>query len=413
MAAELEEITRCGSTTEWMRLMNTIDDPGWVPHTRTIINYTGSLYGELGAIPEVARLSRVKQLGLAMHNSSSVSASHTRYYHSLVFATQIDYIAQTLELDRELAVTVAMLHDIASPPFSDSVAKAMGISDEDLFATVLNGSPEALEYLRRHGIEKQRVVNLVRGRDTSPLGQLVNSKDSIDVDRWSYVALDAERLGKLPLTWTEGYMPDPFESVSIINGKVVFGNVRTVREFLEARTQMYEKVYRNTKLMAKEAFVRRVAKELQRLGLISEENLFQMSDVEFERLARGTGYFGHKLFDIDGFQSYGTIDAEPDVVERELKRRTEKPFEVKKHKPVNPAIETPVLEGRKVAPYKELEPQHSADLARRMTAWNRTFVYGEEDDDGLSSEVSNLRFVLGGLSEDDLLDGPVMASRFR
>lgn len=376
--------------------MDRIDDPVVVPQTSTIINYGRSLYRELGVIPAVARLSRVKQLGLVSQTAKGIPAEHTRYLHSLVFATQIDYIAQTLGLDRKLAVTVAMLHDIASPPLSDSVAKALGISDEDLFEKVLNSSPKALEYLRRHGIEKERVVNLVRGKDSSPLGQLVNSQNSIDVDRWSYVALDACKLGQLPFTWTDRYMPDPFESVSIVNGRIVFGDSHVVGEFLEARTKMYEKFYRDPGLMAKEAFVGRVAKELHKRGFVNMQNLFQMVDMEFEWLARKTGELAERIFSMDGFQSYGTVKAEPEVVVKELERLTKSPFEVKKHKPPNPAIETPVLEGRKVAPYKDLELQHSADLTIRMGELNKTFVYGIDDDSELASAVREVQSRLGG-----------------
>ena len=392
----LKEIIRCKNTRKWLQTMDKLEYPYVVPQTNTIVDYERSLYRELDIIPAVARLSHVKQLGLASHTAIGIPAEHTRYLHSLVFATQIDYIAQTLGLDRKLAVTAAMLHDIASPPFSDSVANALGTSDEYLFESVLNSSPEALEYLRKHKINKQNVVNLVRGKDNSPLGQLVNSQNSIDVDRWSYVALDACKLGQLPFTWTDRYMPDPFESASIVNGRVVFGNSHVVGEFLEARTKMYEKFYRNPGLMAKEAFVGRVAKELHKRGFVSMENLFQMVDTEFEWLAKKTGELAERIFGMDGFHSYGTVKAEPEVVVRELERLTKRPFEVKKHKLSNPAIETPILEGRKVAPYRYLEPQHSADLTMRMDKWNRTFVYGIDDDSELVSAVREVQSRLGG-----------------
>ncbi len=401
MAEVMADIIRCRTEHDFFTQMEEVEYPRWVGETATVINYERSLYKELDVLPVVARLEHVKQLGMAAYLSSSVSATHTRYHHSLVLATQIDYLAQKLGLDRKLAVAAAMLHDIASPPLSDSVANAAGIKDEEYFLQVLEGCPEALAFLRRHQISKEDLNALVQGRDTSPLGQLVNSSDSIDVDRWSYVIADAWRLGKLKPAWRNHYtVIDPFKSASVVDGRIVFGDILEVREFLEARTQMYERVYRDESLRAKEAFMGVLIKDLLNLGMITKEGLLKLVDVEFEHLMRTkVGDLGWRLLEVngqdDGFKSYGTVKADEETVRRRLGRLTKRPFMVKHHKPMKPATGTPILMDGSVKPYSEHEPAHSAELKLRMSWWDKTYVYGLEDDGDLESAVGKLKQELG------------------
>ena len=388
----VKDIIYCRTAADFDHYLEEVDNQKVLPQCRIIIDYDGSLYEELDGLWPVARLSRIKQLGLAEKCRETFSGGNSRYGHSITFAAKIDHLSQELGLDRELAVTTAMLHDIATPPFSDSFSKAFGINDERYFLRVLESWPDALDYLQKHGIRKEKVGELVRGEDESPLGQLVNSKNSIDVDRWSYTVCDASPFLRLPEKGGFCLTIDPFENASVMNGKVVFGDIGEVGALLEARTKMFENVYRNGLLMAKEAFAKRLVTELQERGLIDVDNLMHMTDEDFQGLVMCESEdFANRLFNIDGFAEYGSLDADVETVKQELSKLTENPFEVVRYRPCNPAIGTPILAGKKVKPYSELRPEHAAELKRRMSAWNVTHVYGYENDETLAEAVKKLQ----------------------
>ena len=389
----MKDIIYCPTEADFDYYLEEVENQKVLPHCGIIINYPGSLYEELDGLWPVARLNQIKQLGLATKCIETFFGSNSRYAHSISFAAKIDHISQTLGLDRELAVSTAMLHDIATTPFSDSLSHAFGIDDERHFLGVLESWPDALNYLERHGIEKERVAMLVRGEDSSPLGQLINSRDSIDVDRWSYTVCDASPFFRLPVKGGYSLTIDPFDGVSVIDGRVVFNDTGTVGQFLEMRTKLSERVYRNGLLMAKEAFIPRLVGDLKDKGLIDTRSIMHMTDDDFERLAiTEGGEIGERLFmDLKGFADYGILNANPDAMKQELSKLVETPFEVVRHKSFNPAIGTPMLSGGKVVPYFQLERWHATRLEERMQALARTHVYGYENDEKLATAVTNVQ----------------------
>ena len=164
----MEDIFYCRTEDEWDKIIEELDDQVRVPETATVIDYQGSFYQQLDGLRVVGRLNSITQLGLAKTCTETWPSSHTRYGHSLIFATKIDYLAQTLNLPRKLAVAAAMLHDIASTPLSDSVSKPLKINDEAYFDFVLESSPEAKEFLQANGISQQKLSDLIKGNDSSP-----------------------------------------------------------------------------------------------------------------------------------------------------------------------------------------------------------------------------------------------------
>ncbi len=392
----MKEIFYCRTLDRWEKNLHGLEQPRAVPIARILIEYPDSLYEEIDGLRAVARLSRIKQLGFAGTCRYSALAHGTRHSHSLDFAAKIDYIAQTHELEREKAVIAAMLHDIASTPTSDSAAKGLGLKDEEQFEYVLGMYPQNDEFLSKYSISKKEVINLVRGRDKSPLGQLVSSKNSIDVDRWAYVNNDASQLGLMPIAWIENGVIDPFDYFTIQKGEVVFTDSKLVSQFLEKRVKMFEDVYRNSELMAKEAFLGQITKDLFEKEIITKDSIFRMVDDDFNFLVRKYGgEIGRNLFSFGGFTKYDAVNASEKDVSDFLEQITDRPFAVKNEGPTNPAVGTPVMIDGEVKPYEEWEPWHSQNLKQRMAAWNHTMVYGYEDDRKLAEAVCRAKEQFG------------------
>lgn len=398
------EIARWETAAEQKELLDAYDFPKVVPASHVVIDYEGSLYEELDAVPSVARLNHIEQLGMTSALRRAHGARHSRYVHSLTVATALDHLAQEFGLDRELAVTAGMMHDIATPPYSDAVAKPLGLDDQEYFRDVLEADDAAMRYLDDHGIDADRLDALVRGDDASPLGQLVSSSDSIDVDRWAYVVEDgrgvnaAELIGSDPdMGAGHRYAVDPFESMAIVDGTVAFQDVETVGEFLELRAEMFEAFYRHPSLMAKEAFLGRTVREMWDDGLLDADSLFRMTDQELrERIHRYAPDRSWDLFRIDGFARYGRVDADGDAVDAFLATETDAPFEAREPFAADPAVETPVLEDGEVLPYRAVQPEHAADLAARLSADDRVAVYGREDEGELVDAVGRTVDRFGG-----------------
>jgi hypothetical protein len=387
----MKEIYACKSELEFHHIMEEIDDPIGVPLTLTAIDYEGSLYQKLDRLSIVGRLYHISQLGVLdkCYPFLFFPCNTNRYAHSITFATKIDQISQTHGLDRNKAVISAMLHDVATPPKSEPVALAMGIDDEKYFEKVIDKCPELDDLLREYSLSKKEIVRTVIGEDKSAVGQLVNSKDSIDVDRYSYTIYDGSRLGLYRGRRSNIELTDPFKSMSIVDGKVVFTDKEEVKKLLGERAQMFREVYKNQDVMAKEAFVGEAVKELIDKKLITVDSIFDMIDFEFENLVRrNCGDLGKRVFGFGGFQFYGATDASEDDVERVLRERTSRPFALKRHKPVNSATGTPVMIKGEIKPFSEWEPEYSAELKRTMSEWDRTNIYGYENDKELAQAVS-------------------------
>ncbi len=388
----MKEIFYCNTMNQFRMKMEELDFPRYVPVSYVIIDYEKSLYSKLDELPVIGRLNLIKQLGIAGTCTDITSlrydAGSSRYIHSLICAAKMDHIAQTHDLDRNLGVAAGMLHDIATTPLSDSVSVELGMKDDKYFYRTLEKCPGVDELLEECSISKKELTKAVTGKSNSPIGQLINSKDTIDVDRWSYANWDASILGMLPNRWRGCQVTDPFKHIMVENGKVIFTDFDSVSQLLEARAQMFERVYRNPQLMAKEAFLGQITRSLLEKGIITEDSVFEMVDQDFEALVKEHGgEICRKIFGFDGFDTYGMVSAKKEDVTDFLKQNTERPFAIKKPKRCNPAVETPVMIDGKIDTYRNFEPEHAYELEQRMSAWNHTTVYGYENDRELAEAV--------------------------
>jgi len=373
-------------------LMEEIEDPVFVGPTATIIEWEGSIYERLADLRCVSRLLHIKQLGLAKACLDMAGANNNRYQHSLIFATKIDYLAQRFGLDRNLAVTAAMAHDIASTPYSDSVSKFLGLDDQESFLSVVESNPDLLRFLHEYGIDIKRLARIVKGKDNSVIGQLVSSKDSIDIDRWSYTIFDALFTAGVASKLISTYEPDPFEFMEIVDGMVVFSDGGPVKAFIEARTQMFERVYRHKQSIAKDVFIGVLVKEMIEHGVFKKTDLFKMVDDELESACiKYNTKMANQLFHYDGFTTYDGFDVDPEELEEFLFRKIKGPFIVRKGFSFNPALGTPVSHGNSVKRFEELEPTYAEYVRERIKTMKLTSVYGLEEDTDLQKAVSRAR----------------------
>src|SRR5437762_8964218 len=98
---------------------------------------TDALLFRLLAAPELQRLRRIRQLGLA--HLAYPGADHSRYSHSLgVMETARKILAQLCRefpLDEEsqsVCIVAALLHDLGHGPFSHVFERVTGLDHEDM-----------------------------------------------------------------------------------------------------------------------------------------------------------------------------------------------------------------------------------------------------------------------------------------
>lgn len=163
-------------------------------------------WGKLGLAlidtPEVQRLRRIRQLGLA--GLVYHGAEHSRFNHTLGVA----HLAMRLysaakrnsgkQIDqKEIASVVAsaILHDTGHPPFSHAVEKELGVRHEKATVAIVLGSTEANRVLREYGGEEfvQSVAGHIDGSLDAATVDIINSQ--LDADRLDYVLRDGYYAG--------------------------------------------------------------------------------------------------------------------------------------------------------------------------------------------------------------------------
>lgn len=157
---------------------------------------------ELIQTPQVQRLRRVRQLGLA--SLVYHGAEHSRFVHTLGVA----HLAKRLYLasarnsgrepdERELLTVVAsaVLHDTGHPPFSHAVEKELGVGHEKATVHLLTSDTEVRRTLLRFGDESfiQAVAGHIDGSTDAVTVDLISSQ--LDADRMDYVLRDGYYAG--------------------------------------------------------------------------------------------------------------------------------------------------------------------------------------------------------------------------
>lgn len=223
----------------------------------------GRLIAELIDTPEVQRLRRIRQLGLAYF--AYQGAEHSRFTHSLgafhLAARMIAKLRQRYEIDEEAQVAVrvaALLHDIGHGPFSHVIESILGFHHEEFtIEAVLSEETGVGRILKNYSSNlPAEVASIIRGDyRRRALAQLVSSQ--LDVDRMDYLLRDSlmtgAKYGIYDLEWI-------IKSIEIDEANdrlyVSAPGLYAVEDYLQARYYMYRQVYFHRTLRSAEAILK-------------------------------------------------------------------------------------------------------------------------------------------------------------
>lgn len=243
--------------------------------------------------PEVQRLRRVRQLGLAYF--AYQSAEHSRFTHSLgalhLATRTLDRLRSQYEISDEeyLAVRVAALvHDIGHGPFSHVIESILGFHHEQFsIDTVLSQETSLGRKLNEYSPKLATDVSAIIRGDFKPraLAQLISSQ--LDVDRMDYLLRDSlmtgAKYGIYDLEWIiKSIEIDQEHDYLYISAPGIYA----VEDYLQARYYMFRQVYFHRTLRSAEAVLKvllRRALELYKSG----GDVWFRPDTPFESVLRG------------------------------------------------------------------------------------------------------------------------------
>ncbi|MGL5417375.1 MAG: HD domain-containing protein [Clostridium sp.] len=211
---------------------------------------------------EFQRLRRIHQLSVA--NMVFPSANHTRFSHSIGTYYLMSKIVKRLKdlkikfekEEEELALAVALLHDIGHGPFSHCIEEVIGKNHEKWTCEIIEGDTEVREILKKEfGEEFPRKINeIIYGK--SEVGKELNLffvlkfliSSQLDADRLDYLVRDSTEigvnLGKVDLDRIiNGIRVTEYKDK--IYTCILEKNVIDIENYLLARYYMYNIVYYN------------------------------------------------------------------------------------------------------------------------------------------------------------------------
>lgn len=251
-----------------------------------------SIVPALLVAPEVQRLRRVRQMGLA--SLAYPGADHTRFSHALGAAHVMTRLIRRLRaIDHELPywqrvtterardmLAASLLHDIGHGPFSHLFEEAIPSSrrhEEWTARVVLDPETEVHKILTRFDSSLPgRVADLVKGRhEITFLARAVSG--TFDVDRCDYLLRDAHftgvGYGKYDLDWLLRSLrfgmpeqPDKAPPLAIDGAK----GIPAIESFILARLFMFQQVYFHKTERASEWMLARIFERVKTLVLEGE-----------------------------------------------------------------------------------------------------------------------------------------------
>ncbi len=273
------------------------------------IKLKGSI-AELLESPEVQRLNNIKQLGFA--HLVYPGAHHTRLEHSLGAYHIASQISETLNIDGDEQNTVtcaALLHDIGHGPFSHTLESILlekfGVDHVDLTEELVLGEYEIFEpteknfiksqginqILSKNDIDKDEIVNVIRGKTNKKpyLGQILNS--TIDVDQLDYLMRDAYYTG---VAYGMIDIERLLQTLVIHEENLTIDRkgVSVVENILMARGLMYSSVYFHKTVRIAELMF---SKAIEMVPDPKPFEFFRMTDAEIVSSLRKMGAFQQEI----------------------------------------------------------------------------------------------------------------------
>ncbi|MCB9091891.1 MAG: HD domain-containing protein [Halobacteriovoraceae bacterium] len=233
--------------------------------------------------PFYQRLRWIKQLGFSFYTYPG--AEHSRYGHSIGVLHNADCILNSIgrgadkndlingnfhskvTLEHQSIRVAALLHDIGTFPFSHTVENSyIGYAEssqknsemthqdnhEHLGSFIIKRTKEAggiTNILEKHGLDPQRISNLVKGIDASALAnQILHSE--IDCDRMDYLLRDAHYTGLQYGTYDREYLLYHFTTTQIAKQDILVVKekaINCIQDFLISRFAWYSQVVRSAR----------------------------------------------------------------------------------------------------------------------------------------------------------------------
>ena len=265
---------------------------------------------ELLESPEVQRLNNIKQLGFA--HLVYPGAHHTRLEHSLGayhIASQISEILNIGGDEQNTVTCAALLHDIGHGPFSHTLESILlekfGVDHVDLTEELVLGEYEIFEsgeknfiksqgvnqILSKNDIDKDEIVNVIRGKTNkkSYLGQILNS--TIDVDQLDYLLRDAYYTG---VAYGMIDIERLLQTLVIHEENLTIDRkgVSVVESILMARALMYSSVYFHKTVRIAELMF---SKAIEMVPDPKPFEFFRMTDAEIVSSLRKMGTFQQEI----------------------------------------------------------------------------------------------------------------------
>jgi HD superfamily phosphohydrolase len=210
----------------------------------------------LACTPQVQRLRRIRQLGLA--NLIYPGAEHSRFAHSLGVAHMARRMLLAVSgprLDEGIAavtLAAALLHDIGHGPFSHAIEKVTGIDHEDISAAALRdpeGEVSAILAAVDPALPEAVAALIAHGAPRTFYGDIVSSQ--IDADRLDYILRDGLATGVRINTYDLERILSTLEAAP---GHLVISlrAREAVEGYLLARFHMFKQVYLHKAVRAAE-----------------------------------------------------------------------------------------------------------------------------------------------------------------
>lgn len=236
------------------------------------------------------RLRYVRQLGLAY--LVYPGATHTRFEHAL---GTWHLAGRTLEMlqgrgeikgetarDARVVAAAALLHDIGHYPFSHALEEIGAPHHEDVAGALLTRG-EIADVLRQLIADDapERVVELIRGRSTSPLQGLISG--SLDLDKIEYLKRDALMCG---VPYGEIDVDRLIHSLTLVRdpvtGRSAIGvsekGLSALESLLFAKYQMYRNVYWHHAVRSATAMYKRLVADAIDSGALRVSELASYND---------------------------------------------------------------------------------------------------------------------------------------
>src|SRR6266568_1006327 len=224
--------------------------------------------------PQVQRLRRVRQLGLA--SLAYPGADHSRYSHSLgVMETarkMINRLRSLVSIDphKEAECLVsALLHDLGHGPFSHVFERISGLKHEEITRQIIEDESGEVNRLLAD-FDKQMPAKVVQMLQSRPSRSFYNDilASQLDADRFDYLLRDnlmtGSQYGGFDLSWLVMAITVDEQSDRLA---VVAKGISAVEDYLQARYHMYRNVYFHKVVRSAEGMVKLALQRAKRLAV--------------------------------------------------------------------------------------------------------------------------------------------------